>query len=64
MFEKAIELDPHYAGAYAELGFTYWLAHLYGWDKDRAQSLEQAFALAQKAVALDDALPLSHRILG
>jgi adenylate cyclase len=64
MFEKAIELDPHYAGAYAELGFTYWLAHLYGWDKDRAQSLEQAFTLAQKAVALDDALPLSHRILG
>ena len=24
MFEKAVELDPQYAGAYAGLGMTYW----------------------------------------
>ena len=28
------------------------------------QTLEQAFALAQKAVALDDSLPISHQLLG
>ncbi len=64
MFEKAIELDPKYAGAYAVLGRTYWLDYFYGWDKDRAQSLERTFALAQKAVALDDSLSLPHQILG
>jgi adenylate cyclase len=64
LFEKAIALDPHYASAYAELGFTYWLAHFYGWEKDRAQALEQAFTLVQKAVVLDASLPAPHRILG
>ena len=29
MFEKAIELDPQYAAAYAGLGWTYWLDWFY-----------------------------------
>ncbi len=40
MFEKAIELDPQYAGAYAGLGFSYFLDWFYQWNRDRAQSLE------------------------
>jgi adenylate cyclase len=64
MFEKAIELDPRYAGAHAWLGWTYFLDWFYGWNRDRAQIVEQAFALAQRAVALDDSLSLSHQILG
>jgi adenylate cyclase len=64
MFEKAIELDPKYAGAYAGLGQTYFLDWFYQWNKDRAQSLERAFELAQRAVALDDSLPEPHRTLG
>src|SRR5262245_14291252 len=63
MFEKAIELDPNYAGAYAALGFTYWLDYFYVWTPDRAQSLERAFALGQRAAALDDSIPLPHRVL-
>ncbi|MBI3801928.1 MAG: tetratricopeptide repeat protein, partial [Deltaproteobacteria bacterium] len=64
MFEKAIELDPQYAGAYAWLGGIYWLDWFYQWNKNRGQSLERAFELGQKAVALDDSLPVSHRVLG
>jgi TolB-like protein/Flp pilus assembly protein TadD len=63
MFEKAVELDPKYAGAYAGLGWTYFEDWLYQWNPDRAQSLERAFDLAQRAVALDDSLPLSHQLL-
>ncbi len=63
MFEKALELDPQYAEAYAFLGWTY----LREWGFQRSQdsqALEQTFALAQKAVALDDSLPMAHRLLG
>ena len=62
MFEKAIELDPQYAEAYAWLGRTYWLEWFYRWSLD-PQTLERAFALAQKAIALDDSLPLAHSVL-
>jgi TolB-like protein/class 3 adenylate cyclase/Flp pilus assembly protein TadD len=64
LVEKAIELDPQYAGAYAGLGATYWLDVFYSWTKDRAQALEQAFAMSQRAAALDDSLSLPHRMLG
>jgi adenylate cyclase len=63
MFTKAIELDPQYAGAYAGLGQTYWLDWLFQWNKDGTQSLERAFELVQRAVALDDSVPLSHLVL-
>jgi adenylate cyclase len=63
MFEKAIELDQQYAAAYASLGGNYWWAWTVQWSQD-PQSLEQAFALAQKAVTLNDSLPLAHVILG
>ncbi|HEV8715446.1 MAG TPA: tetratricopeptide repeat protein [Candidatus Binatia bacterium] len=64
MFEKAIELDPQYATAYAMLGDTYLLEWFFQWRQPQVQSLERAFALAQRAVALDDTLPLPHAILG
>jgi adenylate cyclase len=63
MYEKAIALDPQYAGAYARLGWTYWLDWSSQWSQDRAQSLERAFELGQRAVALDDSLSLAHQVL-
>jgi TolB-like protein/Tfp pilus assembly protein PilF len=63
MYEKAIELDPQYADAYAGMGMTYWIEWFYQWNKDRAQSLDRAFDLAQRAVALNDSLSLPHRVL-
>ena len=53
LFEQAIELDPEFAAAYAELSFAHW-------NFLKVKGLEQTFEAAQKAVALDDSLPLAH----
>ena len=63
MFEKALELDPQYAEAYAFLGSTYDREWGFQWSQD-PQTLERALVLAQQAVALDDSLPLAHWALG
>ena len=63
MYERAIELDPQYAGAYALLGATHFREWAFQWSQD-PQSLERAFELAQKALALDDSLPAAHGLLG
>jgi adenylate cyclase len=64
MYEKAIELDPQYAAAYAGLGWTYFFDWFFRWNSDRAQTLERAFELGQRAVALDDFLSDPHQLLG
>jgi adenylate cyclase len=61
-FEKAIELDPQYADAYARLGWTYLGEWVLQWSQD-PQTLERAFVLEQKAITLDDSLPVAHSIL-
>ncbi len=63
MYEKAIELDPQYAAAYARLGATHTLDWMWQWSQD-PQSLERVFALTQKAITLDDSLSLAHGVLG
>jgi adenylate cyclase len=64
MFEKATQLDPHYAEAYEGLGMVSFLDWFYQWKTDPAQSLERSFELAQRAIALDDSLPGPHEVLG
>jgi adenylate cyclase len=63
-YEKAIELDSQYAGAYAWLGWTYFLDGFYGWSGDRMRSFDRAAELAQRAVALEDSLSTPHWVLG
>jgi adenylate cyclase len=63
MFERAIELDPQYAAAYARLGGTYRREWIGGWNQD-PQALDRAFEFAQQAVTLDDSLALAHSVLG
>jgi adenylate cyclase len=62
LFEKTIALDPQYAEAYVYLGWTYKSAFVHQWNPD-PQTLQQAFALEQQALALDDALPRAHIVL-
>lgn len=63
LFERAITLDPMYAEAYAELGWTYYLEWSFQWSQD-PQGLERALALGQKGITLDDSLARAHGLLG
>jgi adenylate cyclase len=63
MFEKAIEFDNDYALAYSGLGRSYWLEWVMGWSQS-PELLDQAYDLAQKAIALDDSQSSGHSLLG
>jgi len=52
LFETAIELDPNYAHAYANLSFVHTTLHAYNWTEDADHSLEITLEMALKAVAL------------
>ena len=60
---KPLSWTRQYAEAYAFLGWTYFREWIFQWSQD-PQTLEQAFALAQRAVALDDSLAQAHVTLG
>jgi adenylate cyclase len=62
MFEKAIALDPQYATAYAQMGWTHLLEWSWRWSVD-PKHVERAFELAQQAIALDGSLPGAHSLL-
>jgi tetratricopeptide (TPR) repeat protein len=62
-YERALELDPEFALAYALLGLIHFQEWSFGWSQD-PKTLEQAFELAQKAIALDESLPVGHHVLG
>ena len=55
LFQRAIDLDPTYAAAYASLGVLAW-QDWHSWSHD-AKSLEQASLYLQKAAALDSSCP-------
>jgi adenylate cyclase len=63
LFQRAIDLDPNYADAYAALAGSYQEAVVSGWSEFRAEELERAEALAQKALALDPATTRAYRVL-
>jgi adenylate cyclase len=63
LFQRAIDLDPNYADAYAALGGSYYEAVVSGWSEFRAEDLERAEALAQKALALDPATSRAYHVL-
>jgi len=54
MFEKAIELDPAYADAYGWLGYYYFWSWFSQYSGDDPEVLDQAIALEQKAISLDE----------
>jgi TolB-like protein/class 3 adenylate cyclase/Flp pilus assembly protein TadD len=63
LFQRAIDLDPNYAAAYAALGGSHFEAVVSGWTEFRQEELEQAETLAQKAVALDPSTTDAYRLL-
>jgi adenylate cyclase len=63
MFQRAIDLDPTYAAAYAALGGTYFDAVVSGWTEFRDEDVERTEVLAQKALTLDPATTSAYRLL-
>ena len=59
MFQKAIQIDPDYALAYAGLSNCY--HHLYdnGWDPD-TKWIDKAIELSEKATSIDSDLPEAY----
>jgi adenylate cyclase len=63
LYDQAIAVDPQYAEAYVQLGWSYWLEWALQWSAD-PQSIERALALAQKAITLNSSLASAHTLLG
>ena len=64
LFQRAADLDPNFAQAFAALGFTLYLQVLYSYVDSLLEDLEQALRFANKAVALDDKEAMAHNTLG
>jgi len=59
LFEKAIKLDPGFSAAYAEKSFTYFSSFIMPMSRD-PKVIKGALLAAERAVELDDNLPLAH----
>jgi len=61
--EKAIELDPNFAGAWALKGYIHMTDVAFGFGKSPAQSIKRAEECAQKAIAVDDSNAKAYSLL-
>jgi len=59
---EAIALDPEYAMAHGMLGYTHWSDLVMNWSESRKDSMEQLVKSCQRALALDDSVPMLHSL--
>jgi adenylate cyclase len=64
LYEKAIELDPDYARAYASLAWTYLVEHSERWAGPEEQPLERALEYARQGVEVNPASHSNYLALG
>jgi adenylate cyclase len=62
--QKAIELDPKFAGGWAQLGWTHLFDVMFGWTLSPVQSIERALECAQKAIGLIDSVAKAYALMG
>jgi adenylate cyclase len=60
LLQRAIDLDPKFASAYAFMALAHELDYLNRWSPSPPRSREQAEEAATRAVALDDRDPWAH----
>ena len=63
LFDQAIKLDPDFAAAYAEKSFTYFSSFIMPMSRNK-KIIKASIKAAERAVELDDSLPLAHARLG
>jgi TolB-like protein len=64
LFQKAVALDPNFAGTYIGLAWSFNHAHDYGWGESRHELLAKWLAASKRAVALDPLDGEAHMTLG
>ena len=64
LLERAIELDPDFAPAFATLAVAHVSDYVNRWSEAPERSLDRAHELAQRAVELDESDPSAHYALG
>ena len=62
--ERATELDPGFAPAYAYASYVHYQNVIMGWTDDVQRSLAEGMAAAKKALALDDKDPVAYFAAG
>ncbi len=62
--QRATELDPNFAQAYAGLGYSLFLKVAFAYTNAPRQDLDQALQAASNAIALDEKEALGHFALG
>ncbi|RWC33622.1 adenylate/guanylate cyclase domain-containing protein [Mesorhizobium sp.] len=60
LLQRATELDPNFASAYAFLALTHGIDYLNRWGASPPESMAQAEETATRAVTLDDSDPWAH----
>jgi adenylate cyclase len=63
LFEEAVALDPKFVWPYVNLGWTHFFDVRFGWSEFPAKSLQRAFQLGQKAIAMEETIDLGHSLL-
>jgi adenylate cyclase len=61
--EKAIGLDPNFAGAWAILGWTHAFDVHFGWGVSPTESMKRALECAQKAISLSDSCATAYALM-
>ncbi len=62
--QKAVELDPKFAGAWALMGWTHLFEVNFGWSQSPPQSMEGALECCQKAIGLSDSCAKAYALMG
>ena len=55
LYQEAIDIDPEYGSAYAQVGWTYVWGAFRGWSDDPDGALVKAGELGKKAISLGNA---------
>ena len=64
IFEEITAMEPEWGAPYGFLGLTHVLDVWYRWSDSPVLSIQKAFQLSQKAIALDESSPIAHGLLG
>jgi len=64
LMEQAIQLDPHFARAYAALALIHADAYRFDWTDNPENTRQEALKIGERAIELDDHSPQAYWILG